>query len=174
MGELWDLYNKRREKTGCIIERETPIPKGFYHLSVSAWIRNSDGQYLMSQRHSSKKFPGFWECTGGSVLAGENSLEGAIREVKEELGIMLIPSQAQFIFGTCREDMQDFYDVWLFWADIPIELIKAQESEVANVCWMEEVDIQRLIEKKQLHPLINYYEKMSDIQLHKKLAYDQI
>lgn len=28
-----------------------------------------------------------WEATGGSILQGESSLDGAIREVREELGI---------------------------------------------------------------------------------------
>ena len=63
------------------------IPKGLYHLSVSVWIVNQQGQYLLSQRHPKKQYPLYWECTGGSVLSGETSLQGAIREVKEELGM---------------------------------------------------------------------------------------
>lgn len=53
-----------------------------YHLVISAWIVNSKGQYLLSQRHPNKIYPFFWECTGGSVLASEDSLHGALREVK--------------------------------------------------------------------------------------------
>ena len=89
--EKWDLYNAKREKSGITVCRGEIIPKGLYHLSVSAWIVNQQGQYLLSQRHPKKQYPLYWECTGGSVLSGETSLQGAIREVKEELGILLTP-----------------------------------------------------------------------------------
>lgn len=85
--EKWDLYNAKREKSGITVCRGEIIPKGLYHLSVSVWIVNQQGQYLLSQRHPKKQYPLYWECTGGSVLSGETSLQGAIREVKEELGI---------------------------------------------------------------------------------------
>ena len=114
MLEMWDLYNDKREKTGKALPRCVPIPKGLYHLTVSAWIVNSQGQYLLSRRHPQKTYPLCWECTGGSVLAGEDSLSGAVREVKEELGIILNPFKAEMIYYTKREDIQEFYDVWLF------------------------------------------------------------
>ena len=111
--EKWDLYNAKREKSGITVCRGEIIPKGLYHLSVSAWIVN--------QRHPKKQYPLYWECTGGSVLSGETSLQGAIREVKEELGILLTPGSEKLIYQTRRENVQDFYDVWLFHRDIKIE-----------------------------------------------------
>ncbi len=98
MTELWDLYNGKREKTGRILQRGKPIPKGFYHLTVSVWIMNNQGQYLISQRHPNKSYPLYWECTGGSVLASEDSMQGALREVKEELGIELDTRNGKLIY----------------------------------------------------------------------------
>ena len=115
--EKWDLYNAKREKSGITVCRGEIIPKGLYHLSVSVWIVNQQGQYLLSQRHPKKQYPLYWECTGGSVLSGETSLQGAIREVKEELGILLTPGSEKLIYQTRRENVQDFYDVWLFHKD---------------------------------------------------------
>lgn len=106
--EKWDLYNAKREKTRLTMQRGENIPKGLYHLVVSAWIVNQQGQYLLSQRHPDKQYPLYWECTGGAVLSGENSLQGAVREVKEELGITLAPEQGKPIYQFRREDMQDF------------------------------------------------------------------
>ena len=52
------------------------------------WIRNSKGQYLISQRSANRPtYPLMWECVGGSVVKGEDSLQGAIREAKEEAGV---------------------------------------------------------------------------------------
>lgn len=85
--EIWDLYTKYREKTGKEHVRGKQIPDGYYHLVVHVWIRNRKGEYLISQRAANRPtFPLMWECIGGSVLKGESSIEGAIREVKEEVG----------------------------------------------------------------------------------------
>lgn len=54
--EKWDLYNAKREKSGITVCRGEIIPKGLYHLSVSVWIVNQQGQYLLSQRHPKKQF----------------------------------------------------------------------------------------------------------------------
>lgn len=43
-----------------------------------------------------------WECVGGSVLAGEDSLTGAVREVKEEVGLELAPEQGILVFKIGR------------------------------------------------------------------------
>ena len=37
-----------------------------------------------------------WECVGGSVVKGEDSLLGAIREAKEEVGVDLMPKMDRF------------------------------------------------------------------------------
>ena len=57
MLEMWDLYNGKREKTGKVLPCGVPVPKGLYHLTVSAWIVNSQGQYLLSRRHPQKTYP---------------------------------------------------------------------------------------------------------------------
>lgn len=165
MEEVWDLYNEKREKIGCLLQRGKPIPKGCYHLVVSAWITNSQGQYLLSQRHPDKQYPLYWECTGGSVLAGEGSLEGAIREVKEELGIALDPICAKLIYQTRRDSVQDFYDVWLFCADVDISEIRLQQSEVINVKWVNRDILLNMFQSGKLHPLIDYIDIEADNQM---------
>lgn len=158
MPELWDLYNRERQKTGVVHERGEPVPQGFYHLVVSVWIKNSQGQYLMSQRHPGKPYPLLWECTGGSVLAGEGSLQGAVREVKEELGLMLDAAMAQLIYQRRRDESQDFYDVWRFRSDAPAASLKLQPDEVVAVKWMDKAMIYGLQKNGRLHPLINYLD----------------
>ena len=101
--EKWDLYTKYREKTGKEHIRGEKIPKGFYHLVVHVWIRNRKGEYLISQRSVSRPtFPLMWECVGGSVLMGESSIDGALREVKEEVGLDLKPETGRLLFTKLR------------------------------------------------------------------------
>ena len=74
--ELWDLYNENRELLGRDHIRGEEIPEGCYHLVVHVWIRNSKGEYLISRRSADRpSFPLLWECVGGSVLKGEDSLQ---------------------------------------------------------------------------------------------------
>ncbi len=155
MPELWDLYSKNQNKTGLTLERGKSIPKELYHLVVSAWIVNNRGEYLISQRHPNKPYPLYWECTGGSVLAGESSLERAIREVREELGIILNDQKARLIYQTRRESTQDFYDVWMFCVDAPITSLRLQATEVINAQWVDKEKLYDIFYKQELHPLID-------------------
>ncbi len=100
MEEIWDIYDENRNLTGKTIKRAEYINKikeNEYHLVVHIWIKNDNNEWLISKRTPNKHFPLLWECTGGSALAGEESLTAALREVKEELGITLDKSRAGFI-----------------------------------------------------------------------------
>lgn len=162
MAEYWDLYDADRHKTKLIHNRAEPIPSDFYHLVVSVWIRNSDGKYLLSQRNPDKEYPLLWECTGGSALAGENSLQAAIREVKEELGISLCEKMGQLIYQIRRNQTQDFYDVWLFELNSEWHLSDCvlQETEVIDVKWASKEQIADLFHSGCLHPLLYYFENI--------------
>lgn len=89
MRELQDLYDIDRKPTGEQFYRGEPVPAGRYRLGVQVWVRNSEGKFLLSQRHPCKKKPLLWEATGGAVDAGEDTLSAAVREVGEELGLKL-------------------------------------------------------------------------------------
>ena len=154
--ELWDLYNDKKEKIGITHQRGMPIPKGYYHLCVSIWIINQQGEFLLSQRHPDKDYPLYWECTGGSVLSGESSLDGALREVKEELGILLDARNGKLVYQTRRDDLQDFYDVWVFPYDIEIKDLCLQKTEVIEAKWVDRKGLLELYNSGKLHPLLNY------------------
>ena len=102
--EIWDLYNENRELLGKDHVRGEQLPIDGYHLVVAVWIRNSKGQYLISQRSANRPtYPLMWECVGGSVVKGEDSLLGAIREAKEEVGVDLMPENGQVLFTKTRK-----------------------------------------------------------------------
>ena len=72
-----------------------PAPgPGEYHMAVIVVIVNSRGEVLLTRRAKEKDLcPGWWENTGGSVLAGETSLEAILRELREETGIRARPEE---------------------------------------------------------------------------------
>ncbi|MBQ9855502.1 MAG: NUDIX domain-containing protein, partial [Clostridia bacterium] len=135
--EKWDLYTKYKEKTGREHVRGEKIPEGFYHLVVHVWIRNCKGEYLISQRSASRlTSPLMWECVGGSVLIGESSIDGALREVKEEVGLDLKPETGKILFTKIRSTFNDIVDVWLFEYDGDLHLDDATTDEVSDCRWM--------------------------------------
>ena len=50
---------------------------------------DADGRVLIAQRPSGKPMAGLWEFPGGKVEAGERPEQTLIRELKEELGILV-------------------------------------------------------------------------------------
>lgn len=112
--ELWDLYDKNRIKTGRVHKRGAPLAEGDFHIVVHVWIRNNKGEILLTKRHQDKTHPNLWECTGGSILVGEDSIEGALREVKEEIGISLLRSNGKLVKSERRDIYNNFCDVWIF------------------------------------------------------------
>ena len=164
--EKWDLYTKYREKTGKEHIRGEKIPEGFYHLVVHVWIRNCKGEYLIAQRSASRPtFPLMWECVGGSVLKGENSIEGVLREVKEELGLDLEQKAGKLLFSKVRGSdaryeckvFNDIMDVWLFDYDGELRLEEATTDEVAACKWMTVSEIRTLYEEKKLVQTLDYF-----------------
>ena len=156
--ELWALYTADRKLTGRTHIRGEEIPDGYHHLCVHVWIRNSKGEYLISQRAASRPtFPLMWESVGGSVTAGEDSLTGAIREAEEEVGVRLDPAQGRLVNITVRECFQDIKDDWLFLYDGPIDLRNATTDEVADMRWMSVEEIRKLYDAGELVHTLGYF-----------------
>ncbi|WP_245799332.1 NUDIX hydrolase [Virgibacillus siamensis] len=132
-----------------------PLADGDYHLVVSIWIVNDRGEFLISKRHPEKTHPNLWECPGGSVLTGEDSLQGALREAQEEIGIDLSGYEGELI-RSVRRDVS-FYDAWLFHATFPIEDVVPQLEEVVDARWATVEEIKRLIRDEKFVPSLGYF-----------------
>jgi len=58
-------------------------------LVAACALIDADGRVLLAQRPEGKSMAGLWEFPGGKVEAGERPEETLIRELKEELGIVV-------------------------------------------------------------------------------------
>ena len=138
-GELWDVYDENRNPTGRIHRRGDFLSPGDYHLVVHIWLQNPDGRLLLTKRSPNKGFPNMWECTGGSALAGDDSMTAAVREVREETGICLKPENGQLLMSMLRED--NFDDIWLFRQEFDLSQVRLLEGETcgAMLATMDEI-----------------------------------
>ena len=116
--------------------------KGIWHLVVHIWIYNSRGEVLLQFRSKQKKlFPSFWDISvAGHIGAGEKALICAIREMKEEIGLSIKPSDLEKVFNfnlsvPANNNMQnnEVCSVFLFKYDGLAEDLVLEKEEVEKV-----------------------------------------
>ena len=157
--EKRDLYDENKQKTGEVIEKGQPIPNGRYYITVVVWMQNSEGKFLI-QRTVPEKYH-MWATTGGHPKSGENSLEGIVTEIKEELGLTVNPNELK-LFKTIKTE-DDFVDLYYLKHDFTIEEITIQKEEVEDVKWASIEEIESLInEKLFLSSHIEFYRDCLD------------
>lgn len=103
-----------------------------------------------------------WECVDGSVIKGEDSLQGALREVKEEVGVDLLPEKGHVILSDIKKIefgkvVNKIVDVWLFEYDGEVDLSNATTDEVAQVAWMNREQIKELFEHNMFVETLEYF-----------------
>lgn len=155
--ELWDVYDEHRNSAGRLHRRGDPLPKGEYHLVVYVWMLNSRGEFLLTKRSPNKGFPNLWESTGGSALAGDDSLTAAMREVREETGLTLDPGKGRILF-TLQGDNY-FGDVWLFRQDFDLADVVLQKGETVDKMYADKEAILAMARSGEFVPC-SYLERL--------------
>ena len=170
--EYWNLYDYQGRKKKKLAIRGTKLNNNDFHLVVNAWILNDKGEFLITQRSANKSHPLMWECTGGSAIVGESSLEAAVREVKEELGIDVDNDSAMFVGSTRRfyDSCPDILHVWLFKINKEINEFKIQKEEVNDVMWAPKSKILQLFNEGKFEAN-SLFNKVMDINEDKKVYY---
>lgn len=161
--ELWDVYDENRKLTGRTHRRGDPLLKGDCHLVVHVWLQNSKGKLLLTKRTPNKGFPNMWECTGGSALAGDDSLTAAMREVYEETGLTVLEQNGQCFMNLRREN--DFCDIWLFRQDFDLKDVIYQPDETCGAMYADVSEILKMREDGTLVPfsyLDEFFEKVKN------------
>jgi len=158
--EMWDVYDEHRNLTGKLHRRGDFLKDGEYHLAVHVWLLNSSGEFLLTKRSPNKGFPNMWESTGGSALAGDDSITAALREVKEETGLTADPALGECVISFRRDD--NFVDVWLFRQDFNLDDVILQEGETCDKMYASIDKIKELFDNGEFVPY-SYLSQLLDI-----------
>lgn len=153
--ELWDLLDKDRNPLGVTHPRgrQYPMPPHTYHTVVSVFTVDTQNRLLLTLRAPTKgMYPNYWEFTGGSGIAGEDSLTSAHRELSEETGITM-PKEELTLLGTLREPSA-FMDCYLCRLDKSGEdmTITLQEGETVDFKWVTFCELETMIHKGLIPP----------------------
>ena len=163
MSETWDIYDRNKNKTGRFHKRGIPLNKDDYHIIIHAWVVNSNDEVIITKRHESKRIcPNMWECTEGSILAGESSVEGAVRELEEEIGLSFKKEEAVFLTSFVLEESNTIVDSFMFRRDVKIEDLILQENEVSDVLIVNREKYLEMCKKGDIISSIRYFYDIYD------------
>ncbi len=139
--EIWDAYDKNFNKIPNVeLVRGMSIPDGMFHLVCDVIVRHTDGEYLLMQRDQRKHFGGMWEATaGGSALQGETPLECAMRELREETGI--VSSSLTEVGQVINSENHSIYVEFLCVTDCDKDSIVLQVGETSAYKWVSKSDL---------------------------------
>lgn len=89
MQEYIAIWEENGIPTGTHCLKDEAHIKGLFHPTVHIWFYTKNRRILLQQRGKNKEtFPSFWDVSvAGHVMSGESILDGALREVKEEIGL---------------------------------------------------------------------------------------
>ncbi len=154
--EDFDILDATGKPTGEVRSAADAHTFGLTHRTVHVWLVNARKEILLQKRSPQMRaFPGQWDISvGGHIPTGEHSLDAAIRETHEELGLAFPPSAFEFLF-TIKEHFEpsdgryiddEFQDVYLVRSDATIADIALQEGEVTEVRWLSLDEFERWIQ----------------------------
>lgn len=151
--EYWDIYDEKKQRTGRTMKKnDWCLKDGEYHLTVLGVVARPDGKFLITQRVMTKAWaPGWWEVSGGAAMAGEDSLDAVIREVKEETGLDVSDCEGGYLFSYHRENPGEgdnyFVDIYRFILDFDESDLCLQQAETAGYKLADANEIKALAEQ---------------------------
>ena len=155
--ELLDLLDENGEPSGQVRERTLVHLNGDWHRTSHVWVvrrRRDGGHDLLLQKRSRGKdsFGGCYDISSaGHIPAGQDYLESALRELKEELGIAAEPEDLRLVGVHDGRYEGEFHGrifknhekshVFAYEKPVEIEKLKLQKEEVESVKWMRIEDV---------------------------------
>ena len=148
--EYIDIFDENNNPTGEIKEKTQAHENGDFHRTAHIWFMNDNKELLLQKRSGTKKsHPNCWDISGaGHIRAGETVIEGAIRELKEELGINANENDLKFISivkSTKNPKNQEFGYVYLLKCNNKIEEYTFEDNEVSEVKYVYFEDLEKMV-----------------------------
>lgn len=156
--EYFDLLDENGNKTGKIKLRTEVHRDGDWHKAVHIWIINNKGDVLLQRRCATKDSnPNMLDISSaGHLSAGDDSLSGAIRELKEELNLDVDKEDLQFIKTLKRSSKytstfinNEFDDLYILRTDKTINDMKFQEDEISEIFFVPYKKFKEMVNNKQ-------------------------
>ena len=147
--ELIQIVDKYGNFTGEVVDKDYAHDHNLLHNEVAIFILNSKGETLLQKRSSNKRYnPDMWAICAGHVDAYESLEEAAIREVAEEVGL-IIPKNKLYKYKEAEVVLREVnsHTTHYYYAktDLKENEFVIQEEELSEVKWVKIDDVINMI-----------------------------
>jgi len=132
--EIFDVVNERDEVVGRASRREVHA-RGLWHRAVHVLVFNARGEVFLQKRSMKKDTAaGLWDSSSsGHVDAGEDYDACAVRELREEIGLVVAhPPERRFKISAGPETGWEFCWIYRCAAEGPFQL---HPDEIETGAW---------------------------------------
>ena len=163
MSEFLDVLDENGKLTGKKKLRTEVHKDGDWHKTVHIWIFNKAGEILLQRRCKDKdSFPNMLDLSvGGHITAGDTSVKGAIREVKEEIGIDIKEKDLKYL-KTFKHNINykkdfinnQFEDVYILEKTLELEELRYQKEEISELIFVDLNNFKKMIDERNSELII--------------------
>jgi len=172
MEEYLDVLDENGNPTGRTKLKSEIHRDGDWHKTVHIWIINHKGELLIQKKSPDDyNFSNLFDISSaGHISAGEKSVDAAMREIGEELGLNIPEKNFEYLFTVAQKYRSDklayinneFGDVYLIKMELDSSKLKLQKEELAEVKFMHYKELEKIISEnnKEFIPHPEEYEKL--------------
>ena len=166
MIEQFEIFDEWGRSKGLMPRPQVHL-SGEWHKATQVFVYNSNGELLLQRRSSEKDlFPNCWDSSVGEHLKpGESYLQGAVRGVSEELGIVgveLLPVGGERRLRMEGGDYLDYEMQQAFCCQYDGVLVP-QREEVAELKWVDRHGLDRLLAIAEFTPWFHHHRQSYDL-----------
>lgn len=169
MVELLRVVDKDGNDTNEILEREELHNRSKLHNEVTIYVINDNKEVLLQRRSSTRRFcPNMLGVIAGHTEYNETPVDGAIRELKEEIGIKVNKGDIFKLYDRYlvqerfnNHFMYSFYTI----CNMKEEEFKIQKEELSYVKWYSIDDVIDMIRDNNKEVVF----KQKEIEIFEKL-----
>lgn len=151
--EYIDVLDENGKKLNIVRNLRLIYELANWHRSVHVWVLNSKNELLIQKRALTKEtFPGLWAISiAGHVRSGEESLDAAIREIKEEISLDIDTNKLKYLFSIKRSQpykdrtLNVHDDIYILNVDLDVSTLAIQKEELSELKFINYKEYEQLL-----------------------------
>lgn len=158
MEEYFDILDELGNPTGEVRTRKDAHALGLWHKAVHIWIINDKNEILLQRRCATKdSYPNKLDIScAGHLSSGDDSVTGALRELKEELNLEVKEKDLKYLVTLKQQCVyketfinNEYIDMYLLRTDKDVSDMKFQEEEISEIFYVSFDKFREMYENKQ-------------------------